>query len=145
MSKNADENAVRATKRVCRIARIWGAVIIVLVLLVFASAVWNLLSTGTIDPYRAERYPPIENLPPLFIFLSALGLLIAWRWEGVGGAIAIFFQLATLLVLLIHWPITEGFSRYLLAPYGVWLIIFIPGLLFLWCWWKRRAQDALTG
>ena len=136
MSKRMDDG-VQAENWVCWIARIWGAVIVVLVLLVFISAVWNLVTTGTFDPYRTENYPPIENLPPLFSFLSALGLIIAWRWEGVGGAIAVIFQLATLPVLLIHWPITEDFPRYL-APYGVWLLIFIPGVLFLWCWWKKR-------
>ena len=139
MSKRIDGDDVRARKRVCRIARIWGAVVIALVLLVFVSAVWNLVTTGAMDPYHVEDYPPIENLPPLFSFLSALGLLIAWRWEGIGGAIALIFQLATLPVLLVHWPITEGFPDYLLAPYGVWLIILIPGVLFLLCWWKKRT------
>ncbi len=67
-----------------------------------------------------------------------MGLATAWRWEGVGGAVAVVFALATLPVLLVHWPIGEGFPRYLVAPYGVWAAVAIPGVLFLTCWWRSR-------
>jgi hypothetical protein len=99
-----------------------------------------LVTTGVADPHAAEDYPPIENLPPLFALLCALGLGIAWRWEGLGGAITVIFSLATLPVLLIHWPIADGFPRYLVAPYGTWAVIAIPGVLFLTVWWRTRHQ-----
>jgi hypothetical protein len=65
---------------------------------------------------------------------------IAWRWEGIGGAIAVLFNLAGLPVLLIHWPIAENFPRYLVTPYGVWMVIAMPGVLFLASWWRTRDQ-----
>jgi len=96
------------------------------------------LTNGLADPHAAEDYPPIENLPPLLIFVAALGSGIAWRWEGLGGAITIVSVLLALPVLLIHWPITDGFSRYLVAPYGVGAMAATPGVLFLLCWWRSR-------
>ena len=137
---NVDDTRDRATKRIRWIARIWGALIVIITLMILIGYAWNWVTPGTSDPYAAEDYPPIENLPPLFALLSALGLGIAWRWEGLGGAIAVVFNLAGLPVLLIHWPIAEGFPRYLVAPYGVWMIIAIPGILFLVCWWRTRRR-----
>ena len=126
----------QTTKTIRWIARIWGAVIVAIALLVLIGYAWNWVMVGEADPNTVEDYPPIENLPPLFGLLSALGLVIAWRWEGLGGAIAVIFSLAMLPVLLIHWPITYDFPRYLVAPYGVWAVFFVPGILFLICWWR---------
>ncbi len=129
-----------ATKRMRRIARIWGTLIIAVVLFVLIGYGWDLATTGEADPYAVEGYPPTENLPPLFVLLSAVGLGIAWRWEGLGGAIAVIFNVAGVPILLIHWPITRGFPGYLVAPYGIWMIIAVPGILFLMCWWRSKKR-----
>lgn len=130
----------RTTKRIRWVARVWGTVIVAVTLMILIGYAWNLVTTGTGDPYAVEGYPPIENLPPLFALLSAVGLALAWRWEGVGGAIALLFCLASLPVLLVHWPIARDFPSYLLAPYGTWLMITIPGVLFLICWQRSRKR-----
>ena len=135
---NANGFGDRATKWIRWIARVWGTLIIAVTLLVVIGSAWNWVTTGQADPYAAEDYPAIENLPVLFSILSTLGLGLAWRWEGLGGTIAVVFSLATLPVLLIHWPIARDFPRYLVAPYGTWLIATIPGVLFLVCWWRSR-------
>jgi hypothetical protein len=135
---NANDFGGRATKWIRWIARVWGTLIIAVTLLIIIGSVWNWVTTGQADPHAAEDYPAIENLAVLFSILSTLGLGLAWRWERLGGTIAVVFSLATLLVLLIHWPITQDFSRYLVAPYGTWLIAAIPGVLFLVCWWRSR-------
>jgi hypothetical protein len=135
---NASETGNGATRRIRWIARIWGGLVFVFALLIFISYASNWVRTGQADPHAAEGYPPIENLPPLLMFVAALGSGIAWRWEGWGGAITVVSQLVTLPVLLIHWPITEGFPRYLVAPYGLWMLVAIPGVLFLVCWWRSR-------
>ena len=137
---NVNDVGDRVTKWIRWIARIWGTLIVAFTLLMLIGYAWNWVTTGTSDPHAVEDYPPIENLPPLFALLSALGLGIAWRWEGLGGAIAVVFNLAGLPVLLIHWPIAEGFPRYLVAPYGVWMMIAIPGVLFLMCWWRSKRR-----
>jgi len=130
----------RTTKRIRWIARIWAIVLVVIVLLILIGIVSSWVTGGEADPYAVEDHPAIENLPPLLAFLSVLGLVLAWRWEGLGGAIAILFNLAGLPVLLIHWPIAHEFPLYLFAPYGVWMMIAIPGVLFVICWWRSRGR-----
>jgi len=135
-----DNDGDGTTNRLRRIARIWSTLIITVTLLVLTGYVWNWVTTGKADSHAAEDYPPIENVPPLFSFLSAVGLAVAWRREGLGAAIALVFSMATLPVLLIHWPITHDFPRYLVAPYGTWMLITIPGALFLTCWWRKNRK-----
>jgi len=137
---NANDVGDRATKWIRWTARIWGTAIIGITLLFLIGYAVNWVTTGKADPHAVQDYPPIENLPPLFMLLSVIGLGIAWRWEGLGGAIAVVFQLATLPLLLIHWPITRDFPRYLVAPYGTSMIIAIPGILFLVCWQRSRKR-----
>ncbi len=138
---NANDAGGRATKWMRWIARIWGTLIVAITLFMVAGYAWNWVTTGEADPYAVEDYPPIENLVPLLSLLSVLGLGLAWRWEGLGGAIAIVFSLAVLPVLLIHWPIAQDFPRYLVAPYGTWAIISIPGMLHLICWWRSKRSS----
>lgn len=137
---NVDDAGDRATKRIRWIARVWGTLIVAVTLLILVGYAWNWVTAGTPDPHAVEDYPPIENLPPLFALLSALGLGIAWRWEGLGGAITVVFNLAGLPVLLVHWPILRDFPRYLVAPYGAWMMIGIPGILYLMCWWRTKRR-----
>ena len=130
----------RTTKRIRWIARIWSIVLVVIVLFILAGIVWSWVTGADAAPHAVEGYPAIENLPPLLALLSVLGLVHAWRWEGLGGAIAILFNLAGLPVLLIHWPIAHDFPSYLFAPYGIWMMIAIPGVLFLICWWRSKGR-----
>ena len=127
----------RVTKRMRWIARIWSLPIMALALLVLAGYAWNWLTMGVADPYAVEDYPPIEALPPILMFLSILGLGIAWRWERLGGTIVLVFQLATLSLLLILRPLTQDFPRFA-VPYLLSMIVTIPGVLFLVCWWRSK-------
>jgi len=128
---NTEYTGNRATKWIRWIARIWGTVIITFALLMLIGYAWNWVTTGKADPYAMEDYPPIENLIPITLGLSVLGLGIAWRWERLGGAITIVFQLATLAVhhlLLSPRP----------YPYLLTIIITTPGILFLVYRWRSR-------
>jgi hypothetical protein len=136
---NAGETDKKVTGWIRWVARIWGGVVLAVALLFLVGYAWNWVTTGEADPHAAEDYPPIENLPPLLMFAAALGSGIAWRWEGLGGAITVACQLVTLPILLVHWPIAGNFPRYLFAPYGTWLMVAIPGVLFLVCWWRSRG------
>ena len=134
---NVSEPVDRATKWIRWIARIWSSPIIVFSLIMLTGYAWNLVTIGKADPYAVEGYPLVEALPPILMFLSVLGLGIAWRWEGLGGAITLVFQFAALILLLIQRPITDDFSRSAI-PYLMSMVIAIPGVLFLVYWWRSR-------
>lgn len=130
-------NPDRVTKRIRWIARIWSLPIMAGALLVLVGYAWNWVTQGVADPYAVEDYPPIEALPPILMFLSILGLAIAWRWERLGGTIVVIFQLAVLALLFITSPLTHDFPR-LAVPYLLWMIVTIPGVLFLVCGWRSK-------
>ena len=141
MASNGNPTDSGVTTVIRWIARIWGGLVCLLALIVFSGYALSWLTTGQADPYAATDYAPIENVPPLLMFLAALGAGIAWRWEALGGAITVVCQAACLPVLLVHWPIMEGLPRYLIAPYGLWMIIVIPGVLFLVAWGRSRGPS----
>ncbi len=136
---NVSDTDDRVTKRIRRIARIWSFPIIVYSLMMLTGYAWNWVTIGKADPYAVEGYPLVEALPPILMFLSVLGLAIAWRWEKLGGAIALVFQLATLLLLLIQRPITQDFPRSAI-PYLMLVVVAIPGILFLVAWRRSRKM-----
>jgi len=65
-----------------------------------------------------------------FMFLAFIGLLIAWKWEGLGGVAA----LGGLIAFNILAPASEGGTFVVTGLYG------LPALLFIFCWWKTRKQ-----
>lgn len=132
-----DDGRSRVTKRMRWIARVWSLPIIVYALLLLVGYAWNWVTGSVADPYAVEEVPFVEALPPIFVFLSVLGLGIAWRWERLGAAISIVFQLAALSLLLIHNPITADFPRSA-APYLLLMVTTIPAILFLLCWWRSK-------
>jgi len=89
------------TKWIRKIAKIWSGVVIVLALIMLIGYAWNWVTIGKPDPYAIEGYPSIENLIPITLGVSVLGLAIAWRWEGLGGMITIISHLVTLAIH--HW------------------------------------------
>ena len=125
------------TKWLRRIARIWSFPIIVYALMMFIGYARSWATTGVADPYVVEEVPFIEALPPILLFVSVIGLGIAWRWEKLGAVISLIFLLATLLLLIIQRPITEDFSRAMI-PYLMLIVTAIPGVLFLACYFTDR-------
>jgi hypothetical protein len=122
-----------ATRWMRRVARIWSIVVISIALLL---AVTHIVSP---EPQTTD-YPPIENLLPVLMLLSVLGLAVAWRWEGVGAALNIGFFLANLVL----YRVIRGRA----FPFGALLIlspVIVPGVLFLVCWWRTRSRGSLNG
>ena len=135
----------RTIKRVRLFARIWSSPIIVYSLMMLAGYAWNWVTIGMADPYAVEGYPLTEALPPILMFVSVLGLCVAWRWERLGGTITLVFQVATLLLLLNQRLITHDFC-WSVIPYLMSIVIAIPGILFLVCWWRsRKAPTSRDG
>ena len=135
--KKVNDTGDRTAKWMRWIARIWSAPIIVYSLMMLAGYAWNWVIIGKADPYSVEGYPFVEAIPPILMFVSVLGLGIAWRWERLGGAITLIFQFAAFLLLLIQRPITHDSYRYAI-PYLMSIVISIPGILFMVCWWRSR-------
>jgi membrane-anchored protein YejM (alkaline phosphatase superfamily) len=122
-------------------ARVWSFPIIAYALLMASGYTWNWVTTGVADPYAVEDVSFIETLPPIFMFLSVVGLGIAWRWERLGGTITVVFQLAALAVLLIDRPITHAFTHdfpHSAIPYLMSMVVTIPGVVFLICGGRSR-------
>jgi hypothetical protein len=119
----------RPVKWMRRIARALSVVIIAITLFI---AVGHLVAP---EPVEAD-YPPVENLLPLVMVLSVLGLGLAWRWEGLGAAITLgFFGLH----LILYWAIRGRFFPLQMLP--IFSPVVITGLLFLACWWRSRAAQ----
>jgi hypothetical protein len=138
--KKVNDTGDRTAKWMRLIARIWSTPIIIYSLIMLVGYAWNWMTIGKADPYTVEGYPLIEALPPILLFVSVLGLGIAWRWEGLGGAITLVFHIATLSVLLIQRPITHDLYRSAI-PYLISLVVVIPGILFLVCWWRSNKTS----
>lgn len=107
------------------IARIWS-------LLIFTVVLFMVL---TPDPYASEPVP-VEDWFLLSLWgVAVLGLLVAWRWERVGGLLTI----ATMFVRELVWVILKGgwLANFLI----VWAFVVPPALLFLVVGeWESRAQ-----
>ena len=78
---------------------------------------------------------------PLFIVLTmaAVGVLIAWRWEMVGGAMAVVGAVA-LSALVYFGSGRDVFSTALMIS----LPFFVAGALFLACCWRKRIAPSMS-
>ncbi len=78
------------------VARVWSFII-------FAGALIIVFSP---DPDLTEPVPPVDWLLPGLWGVAILGLLIAWRWERIGGLIsvaAMFFRELAWILLKGEW------------------------------------------
>jgi hypothetical protein len=133
MVEKSGKGADRATEWIRWIARIWSIMIIGITLVIIIAHV-------IMPEPNATDYPPIENLLPLAMCLSVLGLGVAWRWEGLGGAISVGFFLAN---LGLYWAIRQKFFP--LRALAVLSPVLITGMLFLVCWWRTRSRVSQNG
>ncbi len=105
-------------------ARIWSGLVFVVALLIMVAP----------DPYVVEPVPLGDRIQLGFYGLAILGLLSAWRWEGLGGAVAIAGVVGSGVAFAM-------FSGYwfpgLLIPA---FLIALPGALFLVCWRLSRGM-----
>ena len=84
---NINEADFKITKWLRLIARIWGTLVLGFILLYTVGGL----------PYIIENWSPREYLNPITLFLSVMGLAIAWQREGLGGLISIIFILANII------------------------------------------------
>jgi len=121
-----------STKTMRWIARLLG-------LLASALFVFFLICAGTkICPQLSWSSP---RGMPLFIVLAiaAAGVLIAWRWELVGGALAAVAAIAGSALVYFGSGRTV-FSTALM----IGLPFLISGALYLACCWRTRTAETLA-
>jgi hypothetical protein len=140
MYKDATNTEVRS-KWIRWTARIWGALIIAFVVLFVIGSIHSLITTGESDPNAQENIPLIEYSGPILLFLSTVGLAIAWKREKIGGGIAVGFQLLFLIILPFQDPISLKMS--FIGPLMISLFVMIPGLFFL-AYWRRSVHSKIT-
>jgi hypothetical protein len=116
----------RAIKILRWIARIWGIIIALVVVMIAI----------TPDPYAVGPPSGIEIFYLSLYAVSALGLLVAWKWELIGAIISIVAMLAQAISI----SIGEGFAFYIKGIVLVELVFFIPAILFIVCWTLSRRQ-----
>jgi hypothetical protein len=93
---------------------------------------------------RCSRSHVVEDVPLItyvglaLMVLGALALGIAWRWERLGGTIAVVSQLVFLTLSLIKGPVS--LDPNFVVPCLMSITIAIPGILFLVCWWRSRKR-----
>jgi hypothetical protein len=95
------------------LARLLAALLVGIVVLFF-------VGTGGFNPWQLST---IEAVLMAFFAMACLGLVIAWRWEMLGGILAtagILLFFATEFAVRGRWP--NGWPFYLML---------VPGLLFL--------------
>ena len=112
-------------------------------LLGWVARIWSLATIGFILAFCGGEESSAQGFTgqelALFSFFPigvCLGMVLAWRWEGLGGGVTV----ASLLgFYLVHRVVHGGY------PMGPWFaLLAAPGLLFLlsWLWttWRARRQ-----
>ena len=121
-------NSIKPQNTLGLVARIISVPILLFTLLVVgAHIIFPDTEPGT--------YPPIENLLPVLMTLSVLGLALAWRWEGIGGGVTIVLFIVHLLV---YWEIRDKFF-----PANILVLfspVFVTGVLFIVSAMRRRDE-----
>jgi len=75
-----------------------------------------------------------EAIGHICFFAVLVGLILAWRWEGLGGGLTVTGVLVFYLTWWLHGKTPRG-------PF--FLLIAAPGVLFLLHWLlTRRGQEA---
>lgn len=116
-------NAVSRSVKIIRwIARIWS-------ILVFVVALFIIFVP---DPHATEPVPASDWFLLSLWGVAILGLLIACRWELIGGIITI----ATMFVRELIWVMLKG--DWLVNFLIIWFFVVPPAILFLVAWGLER-------
>ncbi|MEJ2304576.1 MAG: hypothetical protein P8Y14_23870 [Anaerolineales bacterium] len=116
----------RSVKIIRWSARIWSLLVFAVVLLIIF----------TPDPYATEPVPATDWFLLSLWGVAILGLLIAWRWELVGGIITV----TTMFVRELAWVILKG--DWLVNFLIIWLLVVPPAILFLVAWRLERKANS---
>jgi hypothetical protein len=72
-----------------------------------------------------------------------LGVIIAWRWEGIGGVVLVISAIAALTAPTIAYAVAgRGLKFVSCAPVLFSVMPGLPGFLFLICWSRTKSSKA---
>ena len=109
------------------IARIFGTFIVLFMSSQFIGAI---IRKGSLNVPHSEHYILLALLS-----VSSIAILIAWKWEGLGGILGISgIVLADLLNLF--WIQTPKLVGFLIGSL-FWLL---PSIVFIYCWLKTKNE-----
>lgn len=115
------------------VARILGTILVLFVLSQFIPAF--IRKGGHINVSHPGHYVMMASFG-----LAQVGILMAWRWEGIGGFLAVFGVIVSIL-LNIFWVQGPRMVQTIVA-FMFWLI---PSFFFIYCWWKTRGESQQSG
>jgi hypothetical protein len=119
---SADKRGVTAIRW---IARVWSVASVGFVLLMF-------VGSGLEEGFNPAQFTFRERVGLFFFpFGVCLGMIVAWRREGLGGGITVGSLLAFYAALRIMGGRFPG------GPY--FALVAAPGILFLVCWLLSRG------
>ena len=124
---NSDNLSDRATSWMRWIARGIGSFI--------AASWWFVGIAGAL--YEPEPWTLESAIMAGFMITSGLGVLIAWRREGIGGAILVIYALMFSTFAYFSAGRNKGFA--MLVSGGPFLLV---GILFL-ATWRRSRQSSV--
>ena len=116
---NDSKNKKRMMVIIRWIARIVGLLYLAFFLLMLIGE--ELSSSQESNPLTVSAW-----LGFVFVFIYFVGLILAWKWEGIGGLIAIGGTIGFFVTI----------QKYSLMI----LIMAAPALLFLICWYLSRSR-----
>jgi hypothetical protein len=89
-----------------------------------------LVGEGGFNPFHLTM---IELLMTLCLLIVLIGILVAWKKEGWGGAIMVG---SIILFYLINFAGSRKFP-------GGWVfpVLLVPGVLFLICWFLTKVKQ----
>lgn len=116
-------------RRFTRVSR-WSARIVGTLVFLLMTAIAIGESDGFFNPLRQPLAVRVELLA---MFIMWIGLIAAWRWEGVGSALI-------LGGFVLFW-VAERRLPSLNIAFGPLLL---SGLLYLAAWWGARGEKQVT-
>lgn len=129
---NVNESPRNLPSLIRRIARIWSIVC-------FGFFVFIIIME-ILYPHGGEGWRPRDMVLAAFIPIGVfLGMALAWRWEGLGGALTTLSVIGFYLAMFIldgDLPRSGVFA--MLIP------LIIPGILFLISWVLHRRPSSQT-
>ena len=110
------------------IARIMGTTLVSFFLLFFVAELFR-------DGGVPNLHNPYQIIAFTSFFIAQIGILLAWRWEGMGGFLAL-----TGMVLFVVFQYLWDKNPKIVFMFLIWII---PIIMFLYYWIRSKKLDQI--